>query len=157
MDLLLHRELTDTTAEQSGIHHCCSEWCGGHHRDLLPLLHCTVQRQGHFWEQVGHASHVKTLGGQLERLPFCLTAVSVVSVMHRCVCSSLHSCRAGRSLPAPGSQLQLLAFPMQLKLALPTTALKNVLCSSTLNHCFLFASSHSHPCQSKAPQLQFLL
>lgn len=121
------------------------------------FLYCIpVPRQGHFWEQVAHASHVKALGGQLERLLLCLRAVSVVSVTHRCVCSSLHSRRAGRSLPAPGTQLQLLAFPMELKLALPTTALNNVLCSSTLNHYFLFASSHSHPCQSKAPQLQFL-
>lgn len=59
----------------------------------------------------GMSCQSEVLGGQLERLLLCLRAVSVVSVMQRWVCSSLHSCRAGRSLPAPGCQLQL-TFPV---------------------------------------------
>lgn len=73
MEPLLPRGLTDTTAEQRGIHHPCSECTTGASSRSCP--HCP--ETGAFLEQVCHASHAGILGGQLERLLLCLRAVSV--------------------------------------------------------------------------------
>lgn len=115
----------------------------------------TVQRQGIPGTGMSCQSCRNTWRAAREAAPLSQGSVSL-SAMQRCVCSSLHSRRAGRSLPAPGTQLQLLTFPVELKLALPTTALKNVLCSSTLNHYFLLCFLLFSPLSIQSPTVQSL-
>lgn len=124
----------------------------GHHRSLLPFLPTLSRDRGTSGTGVSCQSCRNTQdipGGQRERLLLCLRAVSVCLP---CTEVSAPPCTAqSRKVPVPAPHLS-----SSTELALPTTALENVLCSSTLKHCFLLCFLPLSPLPVQSPTVQSL-